>query len=595
MRESSFIDQNKQKWKTYETLLSRPEIDPEALHQAFVEITDDLSYARTFYPNRSVRYYLNNLAQRIFYQLSNTRPFNLSDLVQFWTRQLPTLVFTYRRTLMISLLVFMLALLIGAFSAHHDPAFVESILGSDYVQMTRENIAKGDPMAVYKSMNSTDMFFGITLNNISVSIRTFLMGLLAGFGSLAILFYNGIMVGCFQYFFVQNELFVDSFLAIWLHGTIEISCIIIAGGAGLVVGQHLLFPGTYRRFQSFKIGGTRGLQLLMGILPLIGFAAFIEGFFTRHTGVPDVLRLLFILLCLSFVLGYFVWYPYQLHRRGKMTKLREDITPLFHPDIELHQIKTPDRLIGDALIAGRQSLGTYIKAQWPVWLTLGLAVGVMYYLQGESPYPDVLLVHLLGEIMAPSAASTWYVHLITGLLWWLNLTVPLLPQFKVCHKRTNALWIATGLFILGWWGFSYASNILGILMLILMSSYYYFMLTIWSEEKTTWMQVMIRAKQLLSPNAGAFAGAFLPLFLMEITVFFLSYFTIAKGVQMMISWNIGMSDVISKALISIFIAFLSSIFMGIHYHLCRMMYWSFRERNEATGIEKKVQMLFHNE
>ncbi|MEZ4899279.1 MAG: stage II sporulation protein M, partial [Saprospiraceae bacterium] len=104
MRESSFIDQNKQKWKTYETLLSRPEIDPEALHQAFVEITDDLSYARTFYPNRSVRYYLNNLAQRIFYQLSNTRPFNLSDLVQFWTRQLPTLVFTYRRTLMISLL-----------------------------------------------------------------------------------------------------------------------------------------------------------------------------------------------------------------------------------------------------------------------------------------------------------------------------------------------------------------------------------------------------------------------------------------------------------------------------------------------------------
>ncbi len=48
---------------------------------------------------------------------------------------------------------------------------------------------------------------------------------------------------------------------------------------------------------------------MAGIIPLIIMAGFIEGYFTRYTDAPDVLRIIVILVSLVFILGYFGWYP----------------------------------------------------------------------------------------------------------------------------------------------------------------------------------------------------------------------------------------------------------------------------------------------
>ena len=75
MRERKFIEQNKQKWREFERTLESNRKDPDKLSNLFVQITDDLSYSRTFYPNRSVRVYLNNLAQKVFYSIyKNIKP-----------------------------------------------------------------------------------------------------------------------------------------------------------------------------------------------------------------------------------------------------------------------------------------------------------------------------------------------------------------------------------------------------------------------------------------------------------------------------------------------------------------------------------------
>ena len=132
-------------------------------------------------------------------------------------------------------------------------------------------------------------------------------------------------------------------------------------------------------------------------------------------------------------------------------------------------------------------------------------------------------------------------------------------------------------------------------MLFLMAGYYYFMLVVWSEEPGTWMQTMIRTKNLLHGNLNRFMTVLAPLLLMELMVLYLSYFTIAKGIQMMISWNIGMNEAFSKGLLAVYISFLSSVFLAIHYQVCRMMYWSFRELNEATGIKEDVNKFFVND
>jgi uncharacterized membrane protein SpoIIM required for sporulation len=205
--------------------------------------------------------------------------------------------------------------LIGAISTHYDESFPRAVLGDGYVEMTLENIENGDPMGVYKSMESNSMFLAITFNNLKVASYTFISGILFSLGTLYFLFQNGVMLGSFQYFFAQQGLLLDSFLTIWIHGTIEISSIIIAGTAGVVLGNSFLFPGTFTRKQSLIAGAKDSLKILISIVPLITLAGFLEGFVTRHTDAPNLLRGAIIFLSLIFILWYFVYYPIRLSKK----------------------------------------------------------------------------------------------------------------------------------------------------------------------------------------------------------------------------------------------------------------------------------------
>ena len=316
MKETRFIAQNKEKWHESETLLASPVKDPEKLSTLFTQVVDDLSFSRTYYPNRSVRVYLNKIARQYFSIIYGHKKEKRKRFMLFWLDELPQIIIYCRKQLITSFLFFLLAAAIGVFSSVKDPQFVSTILGESYVEMTNENIEQGDPMAVYKKGHQVDMFLGITLNNLMVAFRIYVFGVFLAIGSLAILLYNGIMVGCFQFFFVQHGLFVESALTIWLHGTLEISSIILAGGAGLTLGAGLVFPGTYSRLQAFQLSAMRSLKLMLGITPIFVLAAIIESFLTRYTEAPDALRLLLILLSAAFIIGYFVIYPWMKSQKG---------------------------------------------------------------------------------------------------------------------------------------------------------------------------------------------------------------------------------------------------------------------------------------
>ncbi len=319
MRETKFIQQNKEKWRNFEQILRQTKKDPDKLSELFIQITNDLSYSRTFYPFRSVKVYLNGLAQSVFLNIYKNKKGNRRRLIDFWLIELPQIAFQCRRELIISVLAFWLAMAIGIISSIYDADFCKIILGDDYVNMTLENIDGGDPMAVYKSMNQVDMFLGITYNNLLVAFRTFIMGIVLAIGSLFILIYNGIMVGAFQFFFIERGLFWESFLTIWLHGTLEISSIIIAGASGLVLGKGLVFPGTLSRLQSFQISAIRGLKLLLGIAPILTFAAVIESFVTRYTEMPDILKGFIIAISFIFIVFYFIYFPWKLSKKAFKT------------------------------------------------------------------------------------------------------------------------------------------------------------------------------------------------------------------------------------------------------------------------------------
>src|SRR6185295_9341162 len=111
------------------------------------------------------------------------------------------------------------------------------------------------------------------------------------------------------------------------HGTLEISSIILAGGAGLTLGRGLIFPGTYSRLQSLQISGVRSLKLMLGIAPVFVLAAVIESFLTRYTDAPAFLKVALILLSAAFIIGYFVIYPWLKSKSGFTVSLKETRLP----------------------------------------------------------------------------------------------------------------------------------------------------------------------------------------------------------------------------------------------------------------------------
>jgi uncharacterized membrane protein SpoIIM required for sporulation len=315
MRESAFLKKNTAKWQEFEHLLAEPQINPDHLADLFVRVTDDLSYARTQYPESRTTAYLNNLAASIHLSIYRNRKEKKNRFITFWKYELPNLFFSVRRQFLYSFLIFFAAALIGGVSAAHDPTFVRLILGDDYVNTTLANIEKGDPLAIYKSSGQVDMFLGITYNNIRVSFLAFVAGIFFSFGSGYLLLSNGIMLGAFQYFFYQKGLLITSLLTIWIHGTLEISAIVIAGGAGLVMGNSLLFPGTYSRMESFKRGAKNGIKIVIGLVPVFIAAGFLESFVTRLTYWHWSAKLAIILLSAFFILYYFVIYPAVLNQQ----------------------------------------------------------------------------------------------------------------------------------------------------------------------------------------------------------------------------------------------------------------------------------------
>lgn len=313
MKEAVFIYLNKEKWREYEKNLKNiKQQTPDVLADIYIDVTNDLSYAQTHYPESKISFYLNDLSSRLHQFINAKKKWKFSQLVNFWRIDVPVVMYNCRKELLYSFLIFLISVIIGAFSAANDDSYVRMILGDPYVEMTLRNIDNNDPMAVYKSSDQESMFWMITWNNISVSFKTFIAGLFTSLGSAYILFLNGVMVGSFQYFFVEYGLLWESFLAIWLHGTLEISAIIIAGCAGITMGNGWLFPGTYTRFESFKSSARKGVKIIVGTVPVFIVAGFIESYLTRLTDAPNILRLLLIILSFAFILFYYVIYPKRL-------------------------------------------------------------------------------------------------------------------------------------------------------------------------------------------------------------------------------------------------------------------------------------------
>lgn len=430
MKETSFIEQNKKKWAQFERNKNNSSSDPEKLGELYSEINNDLSYAQTFYKKRTVRAYLNHLAQDAHRRLYKQKKEPFGTVWKAWTVDIPLEIYRARKNILFALILFLIYATIGAFSTYQEIDFAKSILGGRYIQVTEENIASGDPLGIYGSGNQGSMFVDITINNIQVALMAFFGGILFSLGTHVILFNNAVMVGVFQYFFKMKGLLLTSFLTIWIHGAFEISAIVIASGAGFTLGHGLLFPGSYTRLQALQMSGMRGIRIMLSLVPIFIIAGFLESYVTRHyQTLPDWSKWLLVLFSFSLILFYYVVYPILVARKYPH-RINEspEISPLKNKKFDFHMIRKNADILRDAFQFYRIKFPLFWKLNLKFVLPLVLVIAIyqnyvhwfdlstFYYFDWASQ-----LSILFGNLYADTFNGTS--DLIISIVWLLPVSI----------------------------------------------------------------------------------------------------------------------------------------------------------------------------
>lgn len=339
MREGMFIKKNVDKWTRYQQDKTD---DPDETAERFVTLVDDLSYAKTFYPQSRATRWINSIAANIYLGVYQNNKHKYARFFAFWKYDLPYLFRRHHKIFLFTFLLFSAIVCIAVFSAIKDESFIRGILGDGYVDMTERNIMEGDPFAVYKDENPFSMFVRIAVNNISIAFVMAIGGMLLGVVTLFYMWQNGLMLGTFQYMFFSKGLGTKSLMVIWTHGTLEILALIISSTAGFIITASILFPGTFSRMQSFKQGVADALKIMIVLIPVFITAALLESYVThlmsskfdsnsKSYGLPDWVFIGIFSCSVLFIVWYFVVYPIQLHRRV-LAKQDKDTKPPFLPE-----------------------------------------------------------------------------------------------------------------------------------------------------------------------------------------------------------------------------------------------------------------------
>ena len=322
MREALFIKKNKDRWLKNQHL---PSEDPDEMAKDFTQLVDDLGYAKTFYPSGKVTRYINSEASKIYLNIYKNRKEESNRLLTFWKYDLPLTIRKHHRVILFTFILFVVFFIIGFFVSKQDEGIARSFFGDGYIDHTQENIDKGNPFGIYEHGNPVLSWLGIMINNIRVSLLMFAAGIFCGIPTLYLLAENSVMVGIFDQFFTAKGFGFEFFLVVFIHGTLELTAIIIAGAAGLILGKSFLFPGTVKRMTAFKQGAKDGVKIMIGLMPVFALAAFFEGFITRLYNDISILTIIIFALSVVFVIWYFIIYPIRLAKKLSVQLNEEEV------------------------------------------------------------------------------------------------------------------------------------------------------------------------------------------------------------------------------------------------------------------------------
>ena len=308
MKQQKFELQHQKTWDLIEQSLQKP--NSAGISMLFAEhymlLCQHLALSKQRLYDTALIERLNKLVMRLYRELYRYRTDSRLNFYGFFVREFPLSIYRHRNFIYLALLVFLLPGLVAGIWVYFNENAVYSLLDAPQVRSVEQMYDPATSKLGREREADTDVFmFGFYIqNNISVAFRCFAGGLLAGIGTLFVLFFNGLTIGSIAGHLTRLD-FVDTFYPFVVgHGSFELTAIVFSGAAGLKLGYSILNPRQFSRLNALRLAGRNAIPMLYGIVLMLVIAAFMEAFWSSSATLPINVKYIVGAICWSLVLLY---------------------------------------------------------------------------------------------------------------------------------------------------------------------------------------------------------------------------------------------------------------------------------------------------
>jgi uncharacterized membrane protein SpoIIM required for sporulation len=292
---AAFATRRRADWEALEALLDKLDArrlqlpDVEALDRLYRRAAADLARAQRDYAGTDVHRALNALCARAYGRIYRSPRDRGAALRRFYRVELPALVRSERRFVAASAALLALGMAVGALAVAAQPPGAETLVP----ESVRRSVEAGEMWTDVLSLSAPEAVASqIATNNLAVVAATFAGGLLFGLGTAAALVFNGGLLGAVAVYCARHGMLGRLLVFTSAHGPVELSVIVLAGAAGLMVADALIDPGERPRGAQLQARGRRGAALVLGCAPFLGLIGLVEGYVSPAAFVPAWVKVL---------------------------------------------------------------------------------------------------------------------------------------------------------------------------------------------------------------------------------------------------------------------------------------------------------------
>lgn len=280
----SYVLANTPQWERLEELVKKASnrgsrLESEELDEMlalYQRTSSHLSHVRSTYGDPLVMARLTRVVASARAVIYGAQPRAGGALRGFFLDTFPAAVWNARKAIFISALAFFIPAIASGVWIANSPSAIDALI----TPALREAYIETEFEAYYSSAPAAEFSTQVLINNIRVSFLAFVAGIAWAIPTTFLLAFNGALVG------QAAGLFHDAGEAgrfwglILPHGLLEITAIIVAGGAGMKMGWALVVPGDRSRSQALTEEAQRAASIIIGLVIVFIIAGLIEGFVT---------------------------------------------------------------------------------------------------------------------------------------------------------------------------------------------------------------------------------------------------------------------------------------------------------------------------